>query len=129
MWNRPFARALRRVIVTSSRHSWSDASTAELARGGAAEEGAEDRLHHVLAVHAAGELAAEVLLGDPDQLAGVAVEHCLGGLRVAGAEAVEEFGGRSGLVHGYPSGRNAADILPQRGRPADPTVSFSGRSR
>ena len=39
----------------------------EFTLGAAAEEGAEDRLHDVVAVEPAGELCAQVLLGDPGQ--------------------------------------------------------------
>src|SRR5262249_54562178 len=44
---------------------------AELAPGAAAEEGAEDRLHHVLAVEPGGQFVAQLLLGQPGQALGV----------------------------------------------------------
>src|SRR5262245_22399760 len=83
----------------------------EFTSGGAPEEGAENRLHYIFTIEAARQLAAELCLGDANQLAGIAVEQCLCCLRVAAAQALEEFGSRSGQVHGHPSGRYPANII------------------
>src|SRR5262249_31031910 len=58
----------------------------------AAEEGAEHRLDDVLPVHAAGQLAAEVLVGEADEPVGVPVEDGPGNPVVPGREAGEQVG-------------------------------------